>query len=91
MWNIDRSVLHNSNRNNGSIDMKINSEDFKEIMCKANRIVPNAKIKFKGRSWVSASKESDSQEFTYNEINKIEIWFADDRDESNVIAIHLKC
>ena len=71
--------------------MKINSEQFKEILCKANRIVPNAKIKFKGRSWVSASKESDSQDFTYNELEKIVIWFADDRDGSDVIAIHLKC
>ena len=71
--------------------MKINSEKFKEILCKANRIVPNAKLKFMGRSWVSASTESDSQDFTYNELEKIVIWFADDRDSSNVIAIHLKC
>ena len=70
--------------------MKINSEQFKEILCKANRIVPNAKMKFKGKSWVSATKESDSQEFTYNELSKIVIWFGDDRNDKDIICVHLK-
>ena len=51
--------------------MKIDSEQLKEILCKANRITPNAKIKFKGKSWVSATEESDSHEFTYIEIDII--------------------
>jgi len=70
--------------------MKIDSEQLKEILCKANRITPNAKIKFKGKSWVSATEESDSHEFTYNEIDKIVISFGDDRDEQNVICVHVK-
>jgi len=31
-----------------------------------NRITPNAKLKFKGKSWVSATEESDTKEFTFN-------------------------
>ena len=70
--------------------MKVSSEQFKEIMCKTNRITPNAKLKFKGKTWVSSTEESDTKEFTFNELNKIVIWFGDDRDEQDVICVHLK-
>ena len=70
--------------------MKVNSEQFKEIMCKANRITPNAKLKFKGRTWVSSTEESESKDLSFNELNKIVISFGDDRDEQDVICVHLK-
>lgn len=70
--------------------MKVNSEQFKEIMCKTNRITPNAKLKFKGRTWVSSTEESESKDLSFNELNKIVIWFGDDRDEQDVICVHLK-
>ena len=70
--------------------MKVNSEQFKEIICKANRISPNAKLKFKGRTWVSSTEESESKDLSFNELNKIVISFGDDRDEQDVICVHLK-
>ena len=70
--------------------MKVNSEQFKEIMCKTNRITPYAKLKFKGRTWVSSTEESESKDLSYNELNKIVISFGDDQDEQDVICVHLK-
>jgi len=70
--------------------MKVNSEQFKEIMCKTNRITPNAKLKFKGRTWVSSTEESESKDLSFNELNKIVISFGDDQDEQDVICVHLK-
>ena len=70
--------------------MKVNSEQFKEILCKANRITPNAKIKFKGKTWVSSTEESESKEVSFNNIDKITIWFADEYSDQDIICIHLK-
>ena len=70
--------------------MKVNSEQFKEIMCKTNRITPNAKLKFKGKTWVSSTEESQMEDLSFNELDKIVIKFGDDRDELDIICVHLK-
>mgnify|MGYP001177738104 CR=1 FL=1 len=59
--------------------MRINSETFKNILCKANRISPDALIKFQGRVWHSSREESDFEWENFSEIKKIVIEFDDDK------------
>jgi len=59
--------------------MKINSETFKDILCKANRISPNALIKFQCKVWHGSRDESDFEWESFDEIKKIVIEFDDDK------------
>ena len=62
--------------------MRVTSEQFKDIVCKANRISPNAKVSFKGNAWVSENGSSDFKDYDFKEIKSVEVVF---RDYSNDI------
>ena len=69
--------------------MKVNGEQFKEIICKANRISPEAKVKFIGRAWESFKEESEFVNQTYSSLKKIEIIFNKDDSEKDELIIHV--
>ena len=48
--------------------MKCNAEMFKDLMCKVNRISPNANIKFASRVYHGTSEEG---EFKKHEFKKL--------------------
>ena len=51
-------------------------ENFKNVMCQINRLVPNATIKFEGNVWVSKKEESDFEDHTFSTIKEITIKFS---------------
>lgn len=57
--------------------MRCNAETFKDIMCKVNRISPNAKIVFQSKVFHSTTDESEYQHHDHRGVDKIEIEFAD--------------
>jgi len=59
--------------------MKINSETFKDILCKTNRISPNALIKFQAEVYHKIREESEFTWEDFDEIKKIIIEFDDDK------------
>ena len=70
--------------------MKCSAETFKDLMCKVNRIAPNAAVLFESRVFHGTREEAEFDNHEFKNINKITIEFADntysDRDE---ITIHL--
>ena len=65
--------------------MKCNAEMFKDLMCKVNRISPNADIKFASRVYHGTSEEGEFKKHEFKKISSILIEFEgttySDRDE----------
>ena len=51
--------------------MKITSEQFKDIICKVNRISPTAKITFRAKVWHGTREESEFDIEHFSQIDKI--------------------
>ncbi len=70
--------------------MKCSAETFKDLMCKVNRIAPDAIVQFESRVFHGTREEAEFDNHEFKNINKITIEFADNtfstRDE---ITIHL--
>jgi hypothetical protein len=70
--------------------MKCSAETFKDLMCKLNRIAPDARVQFESRVFHGAREEAEFDNHEFKNISKITIEFAGDtfpdRDE---ITIHL--
>ena len=69
--------------------MKITSEQFKDIICKINRISPSAKITFRAKVWHGTREESDFDIETFSGIEKIIVKFRSDSSEKDEIIICL--
>ena len=63
-------------------------ENFKNVICQINRLVPNATIKFEGNVWVSRghAEESDFEEHTFSTIKEITIKFSAKEKDNEVIV-----
>ncbi len=57
--------------------MRCNAETFKDIMCKVNRISPQAKIIFQSKVFHNTTDDPEFQYHDCRDIDKIEIQFAD--------------
>ena len=57
--------------------MKITSEQFKDIICKVNRISPTAKITFRAKVWHGTREESefDIEHFSQKYYGKFALHF----------------
>lgn len=69
--------------------MKITSEQFKDIICKINRISPSAKITFRAKVWHGTREESDFDIEHFSQIDKIIVKFRSDSSEKDEIIICL--
>ena len=69
--------------------MKITSEQFKDIICKVNRISPTAKITFRAKVWQGIKSEGDFEIETFSGIEKIIVKFRSDSSEKDEIIICL--
>ena len=69
--------------------MKITSEQFKDIICKINRVSQNAKISFRAKVWQGIKSEGDFEIETFSGIEKIIVKFRSDSSEKDEIIICL--
>tara|TARA_R100001530_G_C4248061_1_gene137084 strand:- start:41 stop:244 length:204 start_codon:yes stop_codon:yes gene_type:complete len=63
-------------------------ENFKNVICQINRLVPNATVKFEGNVWVGKKEESDFEEHTFSTIKEITIKFnAKEKDNEVIVKV----
>jgi len=70
--------------------MKITSEQFKDIICKVNRISPTAKITFRAKVWHGTREESEFNTEHFSQIDKIVTKFKSDDSDRDEIIIYVK-
>ena len=70
--------------------MKITSEQFKDIICKVNRIRPTAKITFRAKVWHGTREESEFDIEHFSQIDKIVTKFKSDETDRDEIIIYVK-
>ena len=70
--------------------MKITSEQFKDIICKVNRISPTAKITFRAKVWHGTREESEVDIEHFSQIDKIVTKFKSDETDRDEIIIYVK-
>ena len=63
-------------------------ENFKNVICQINRLVPNATVKFDCNVWVGKKEESDFEEHTFSTIKEITIKFnAKEKDNEVIVKV----